>query len=180
MFQIPTIETERLILRELRLGDADTYGNIIFGDAEVMRYMNADGNPATNPRMTALGYIMARNKQWDERGFGAWGLVEKATGRFAGHVGLFTVENTDAIELGYALGQQFWGYGYAVEAGREALRYGFYSAQLDEIIAVAFPQNANSVRVMQKLGMRSKGITDQYYNLSLVCYVLTRAEFEKL
>jgi len=162
------------------MGDAEAYGNCIFGDAEVMRYMNADGMPAVKPRMMALGYILERNKEWGERGFGAWGLVEKATGHFVGHVGLYAVKDSNAIELGYALGRQFWGQGYAVEAGREALRYGFYSAQLDEIIAVAFPQNDRSVRVMQKLGMRSLGITDQYHNSSLVCYVLTPAEFAQL
>ncbi|MEO1443691.1 MAG: GNAT family N-acetyltransferase, partial [Chloroflexota bacterium] len=116
---------------------------------------------------------------WDRRGYGAWALVEKATDRFMGHVGLFIIDNTDVIEVGYALGRTFWGNGYATEAAHATLRYGFDVVGLDEIVAVAFPENTASLRVMEKVGMTSQGITDRYYDVMLACYTLTRADFEK-
>ncbi|MEL6272570.1 MAG: GNAT family N-acetyltransferase [Chloroflexota bacterium] len=176
---IPTIETERLLLRPYRLEDASDYARHIFSDADVMRFMNVEGKVPQYPFLQAKSYIVERNRQWDRRGYGAWALVEKATDRFMGHVGLFIIDNTDVIEVGYALGRTFWGNGYATEAAHATLRYGFDVVGLDEIVAVAFPENTASLRVMEKVGMTSQGITDRYYDVMLACYTLTRADFEK-
>lgn len=174
---VPTLETARLRLRPFSLKDADRYGERIFSDPDVMRYMNVDGTVPPNPKMHAMGYIIERNREWRLRGHGAWALVEKATDELIGHTGLFVIERTEVVEVGYALGKAFWGKGYATEAARETLRYGFEVLKLAEIVAVAFPANAASLRVMEKIGMRSLGITDTYYNLDLACYTLTRSEF---
>jgi ribosomal-protein-alanine N-acetyltransferase len=174
---IPTIETDRLLLRPYRLEDADDYARQIFSDADVMRFMNVEGKVPQYPRIQAKSYIIERNRQWDRLGYGAWVLEEKATGAFMGHVGLFMIDLTDVIEVGYALGKTFWGRGYATEAAREALRYGFDTLALEEIVAVAFPQNVGSLRVMEKLGMTAQGITDKYYDVMLACYTMTHTEF---
>lgn len=177
MHNIPTLQTERLILRPFSIEDADLYAKHIFSNADVMRYLNTDGTVPPNPKMYAQGYIIERNKEWQHRGHGAWAVIEKATGAFMGHSGLFIIEPTSVVEVGYALGKPFWGKGYAPEAARETLRYGFEVLKLDEIVAVAFPQNTASIRVMEKIGMRDQGLTNKYYNLELVCYALTRDEF---
>ncbi len=176
----PTIHTPRLTLRALHLDDAPAYAEQVFSDPDVMRYMSSVGIVPRNPRMHATGYILDRQQEWRQHGFGAWAVTDRASGAFMGHVGLFIIGGTDTVEIGYTLGQPYWGNGYATEAGREALRFGFTSARLDKIIAIAFPQNVASVRVMAKLGMRSIGITNRYYNLNLACYEMTRAEHAAL
>ncbi len=175
---IPTLHTERLLLRPFAMEDAEAYAQHVFSVEEVMRYMSASGAMPLNPLRTARDYIVERNDQWQQMGFGAWAVVEKATDTFMGHAGLFVIEKTDVIEVGYTLGKRFWGKGYATEAAREVLRYGFHVKEMTEIVAVAFPQNTASLRVMEKLGMRSQGITDQYYGLALACYTITRAQFD--
>lgn len=180
MLTIPSYETERLLLRALRSDDAHAYAEHIFSDADVMRYMSTTGTVHDNPKAVALGYISERNKQWREMGFGAWAVVEKATSRFMGHVGLFIIDHTDVVEVGYALGKVFWGKGYATEAAQEALRYGFVEKDMQKIEAVAFPDNVASIRVMAKLGMQDMGITDEYYNTTLAHYRMTRTQFMAL
>ncbi len=176
----PTIHTPRLTLRALYLDDAPAYAQQVFSDEAVMRYMSSVAIMPRNPRMHATGYILDRQHEWRDHGFGAWAVTRTADGAFMGHVGLFYITGTQTVEIGYALGQQYWGQGYATEAGQQALRFGFETANLDEIVAVAFPQNVASLRVMAKLGMRSIGITDRYYNLSLACYVMSKAEHDAL
>lgn len=173
----PTIETERLRLRAFQPADAADYARVIFSDADVMRYMNVSGIVPARPALHAANIIAKRQDEWRSRGYSAWAVERQADGAFVGHVGLYIIDGTDVVEIGYALGRAYWGYGYAAEAARAALGYAFTVHGLDEIVAVAFPQNVPSQRVMQKLGMTDCGLTNAYYGLTLVCYKLTRADF---
>jgi RimJ/RimL family protein N-acetyltransferase len=76
---------------------------------------------------------------------------------FAGFVGLstprFDAHFTPCIEIGWRLALDYWGHGYATEAARAALAFGFSEAGLDEIVALTVPDNIRSRRVMEKIGM---------------------------
>ncbi len=71
----------------------------------------------------------------------------------------------------------FWGKGFASQAARASLRFGFEQLGLPEIIAVAVPENIGSQRVMEKIGMRCQGITDRFYSAELVLYAIRGKDF---
>lgn len=90
-------------------------------------------------------------------GFCLWAVEEKSSGRFVGAIGLlradFCVHFTPAVEVGWRLARNFWGQGFAVEAASAALQFGFDELDVAEIVAFAGVFNAQSRRVMDKLGM---------------------------
>lgn len=173
----PTLYTSRLKLRAFHSDDTADYARVIYKDPDVMRYMNAQGIVPRNPFLHAQSVIDRRYQEWNERGYSAWAVTLRETGELIGHVGLYVIENTTTVEVGYALGKPYWGKGYATEAASTALRFGFEVAELDEIVAVAFPQNMASVRVMEKIGMHYQGHTTAYYGLELALCTLSRVDY---
>ena len=83
---------------------------------------------------------------------------------FAGFVGLaiprFEAHFTPCVEIGWRLAAEYWNHGYATEAARAVLRFGFDTLQLDEIVAFTVPDNLASRRVMEKLGMTHNDADD--------------------
>jgi RimJ/RimL family protein N-acetyltransferase len=150
VLRIPTLHTERLVLRALRAEDLDPFAAIV-SDPEVMRFLD-DGEPLT--RQTCWRGMALFLGHWHLRGYGWWGVEERATGRFLGRVGLYNPEGWPGIELGWLLARSSWGKGYATEAGRAALEWGFTVVGADEIISIIRPQNSRSIRVAEKLGER--------------------------
>ena len=94
---------------------------------------------------------------WREHGFGRWVVEIPGEASFIGFVGLGTVPFeayfTPAVEVAWRLARAFWGCGYASEAARAALDYGFGELGLPEIVAFTVPANLRSRRVMERLGM---------------------------
>ncbi|WP_218001850.1 GNAT family N-acetyltransferase [Microtetraspora malaysiensis] len=146
--------TERLRLRMWRDDDLDPLA-AMDGDPEVMRYIG-DGVPRTREQTAEA--LVRRGLGWQERGFGLFAVEVRETGDFAGWVGLavpeFLPEVLPAVEIGWRLGRAHWGRGYATEAAREVLAFGFREVGLEEIVSVARVDNEASLRVMAKLGMR--------------------------
>jgi RimJ/RimL family protein N-acetyltransferase len=147
------IETPRLLLRRWRPTDLPTLA-AIYADPEVMRYI-ADGSVRSRDETSAALQRMERD--WDERGFGLFALELRETGELIGWAGLavplFLPELLPAVEIGWRLGRAHWGRGYATEAAREVLRYGFDEAGLERIVSIFHPDNHASGNVMRKLGM---------------------------
>ena len=98
------------------------------------------------------------NAQQEHDGFTLWAVEIKNGTPFIGFVGLnrtqWLAHITDAPEIGWRLGAQHWGNGYATEAAQAALAYGFTTVGLNEIVSCTIPRNVRSVRVMQKIGLR--------------------------
>lgn len=171
-----TIETARLRLRPARADDLDNYQSLIYGDAEVMRYLPG-GVPRPVERTQATLNVFIQHQA--QHGFSVWAVELKDNGEFIGQAGLWTIPNTAEIEVAYAFGKAHWGNGYASEAARASLRYGFETANLPYILAVANPPNLASQRVMQKIGMKYIGLTSQYYdNTELVLYRMDKDDFQ--
>jgi ribosomal-protein-alanine N-acetyltransferase len=114
--------------------------------------------------------------QFEELGFAMAAVVERASGRVIGDCGLQPLEGGPDVELGYRLGSAYRGRGYATEAGRAWLTYGLETLGLERIVAVAWPENVGSWRVMEKCGMRRVG-SGEHYGHETVVYEITRAEF---
>jgi ribosomal-protein-alanine N-acetyltransferase len=168
------IETARLRLRHFSLDDIDAYYEAIISDGDVMRYLPAG---EARPKDYAERFIRHFLDHWAKYGFGMWAVILKADTTFIGHCGLNTIPNSTEIEVAYALAKPYWGQGLASEGARAALRYGFETVGLEQIVAVAIPENIASRKVMTKIGMTYEGIKP-VYDTELPYYTLRREQFQ--
>jgi len=154
---IPTIETERLVLREWRPADVDEYARIC-SDPEVMRFMWPAR--AARPEESAYGVELLR-EHWSRWGFGHWAVQEKESGRFVGRTGVKRHPDweldPDNTEVGWLYDKAVWGRGYATEGARAAIGFAFEQIGRPEVISIAHPENAASRRVMEKAGLSYAG-----------------------
>jgi RimJ/RimL family protein N-acetyltransferase len=144
---IPRLETERLFMREWREEDIDGFAAIV-GDEEVMRYLGG----TTIGRNDAWRNMARGAGQWLLRGYGAWAVVRKSDRALMGRVGLLYPEGWPGLEVGWTLGRPYWGQGYATEAARAAMNYGFLTQNVSRLISLIDPDNAPSQAVAQRLG----------------------------
>lgn len=102
-------------------------------------------------------WVARARAHWKEHGFGQWVVEIPGAASFIGVVGLGTVSFeapfTPAVDVAWRLAQFYWGRGYATEAARASLDYGFEKLGLSEIVALTVPANWRSRRVMERLGM---------------------------
>lgn len=154
-------ETDRLILRPWHLDEADRFFDM-HRRMEVARWIG--GRPmADSSEAEPLMRRMLERLAADPR-FGAWAVVERATGVPAGTVLLKPLpDGAGEIEIGWHLHPDSWGRGLATEAARQLLARGL-ALGLEEIWAVTDPKNQRSVRVCEKLGMRLLGTTHRWYD----------------
>ena len=152
---------------------ADDLDNLaaLLASPDVMRYVE-DGQPkGREVAEKALNSIIAH---WEREGFGRWAVEEKASGQFIGFGGLRSLHGTP--EVVYHMAPAHWGKGYGTELGKAALNYGFNERGFDRIVAIAKPDNAASIHVMEKLGMRFDA-RKSYYGIEVVEYAIAREEF---
>ena len=131
-------------------------------DKEPFAELNADPVamehfPSLLTREQSDGIVDRFDAFIEERGWGLWAVEVVASGDFIGFVGLnppaWEAHFTPAVEVGWRLRREHWGKGYATEAAREALRFGFEDVDLDEIVSFTIPANTRSRAVMERLGM---------------------------
>jgi [ribosomal protein S5]-alanine N-acetyltransferase len=146
---IPTIETTHLLLRAWAPEDADTWFDIQQEEG-ILRYFPNQVPPS---REKAGAYIAHQSAHWAKFGYGHWAVVTREDGRVVGWNGLEYLPELDESEVAYLLSKRVWGRGYATEAARAAVRFGFERAGLSEIIGLVHPANTGSVRVLEKCGM---------------------------
>jgi RimJ/RimL family protein N-acetyltransferase len=145
---IPSLQTDRLILRGLRDDDLDAYA-AMYADPEVMRYLE-DGHPLG--RGAAWRSMAVHLGHWSMRGYGQWGLEHRGTGEFVGRAGLWQPEGWPGLEVGWILARPHWGQRYATDAGRAAIAYAFEHLAARHVISLIRPENHASVRVAERLG----------------------------
>ncbi|MGE5183273.1 MAG: GNAT family N-acetyltransferase [Acidobacteriota bacterium] len=146
------IETERLLLRPWRDGDREPFA-AMGRDPDVMACF-----PSLLTREQSDGLVDRVIATIDRDGFGFWAVEVKGGASFAGFCGIsrvpFEAPFTPAVETGWRFARAHWGHGYATEAARAALAYGFGTLGLAEIVAFLLPANARSAAVCERLGMR--------------------------
>lgn len=113
--------------------------------------------PAVLSRAQSDDLIEAIEAGFEVNGFGLWALELREGGGFIGFAGLavpgFEAHFTPAVEVGWRLAREAWGKGYATEAGRAALAFGFEEAGLDQVVSFTTVANHRSRAVMERLGM---------------------------
>lgn len=171
---IPTLTTARLTLRGFRLGDAAPLHRLM-SEEDVLRYF-----PRTTPppieRVEKL--VASYLDHWERRGYGLWALELTATGEFMGRCGVQDITETKEVEVDVLLGRQFWSQGYATEAGRECIRYGFGITGADFLVGIVHPEHLASRRVIEKLGF-TLAERKEYFGMDCMRYVLKREDWKR-
>lgn len=139
---------------------------LVFGDAEVMRYISG-GKPRSREE-TETG-LLKTIEGWQRREFGLWAVTLKESEEMIGYCGLIFLDDTPEIEIAYGLARAHWGKGYATEAALASLRFGFERLKLERIVAVVNPGNVPSQRVLEKLGMTYVEMA-HHYDADLMYY----------
>ena len=146
------IETDRLILRNWREKDRQAFFEMN-ADRQVMRFFEK-----TRSRAEADALLDRFVIEIDRDGYGFWAVELRDAGQVIGFTGLrdvhFDAAFAPAVEIGWRLLTRYWGNGYATEAARTCLAYGFEQMGLAEIVSFAVPENWPSRRVMERIGMR--------------------------
>lgn len=177
----PELTTERLRLRSFVITDAEAV-RALAGDQEVAR--NTLNIPHPYEREHAEDWITSHPGQLERREAVTYAVTRASDGALVGAVGLILDSANDSAELGYWIGREYWGQGYATEAARAVVAWAFRFLGLNRIHASHFPRNPASGRVLVKLGMRHEGRLRQHVKkwgsyLDLERFGLLRAEFEE-
>jgi RimJ/RimL family protein N-acetyltransferase len=145
---IPTIRTSRLVLRPLEERDVEPLFAIL-RDPDVVRFIGDRQVPTREEVWRAVAGWLGH---WALRGYGQWAVDEQASGRLIGRIGIINPADWPGPEVGYLLGKEFWGRGYATEGAQAAMDWGFEEGGFDELISLIDPANAASIGVATKLG----------------------------
>ena len=139
------IVTERLTLRPLSTADVDFWVRL-HADPEVNRFVSSYTAEQAATRLRTI------EESWATRGYGLCAVELTATGEPIGRCGLNWWEQFGETELGWTLAREHWGKGYATEAARAALDWGFEELELPQITAMIHHGNDASVSVARRLG----------------------------
>jgi RimJ/RimL family protein N-acetyltransferase len=186
--------TARLTARDWTPADAEA-AFAIYGRDEVTRWLGPQPREPV-PSLVHMRQVLDRRiaRSREQPDYGLWALELRATGQVVGAVLLAPLpEDSTIVEIGWHLNPDYWGEGYATEAGRGviALAFGLDRVGPDQIgpdlasrpgrpvlasvLALVDPDNVRSRNVCQRLGMRHRGQTSRYYGLALDHFELTRA-----
>ena len=150
MTSCPTLETERLIMRPFCDDDLNSYAAMMDTTElrESLRIPDGKGRPEAWLEMAWW------RGQWELRGTGNWALEDKESGALIGRAGLHNPEREDwpGVEVGWALHPDWWGQGYATEAGEEAIQNGFDELSQECLFSTILSDNHRSQSVAKRLG----------------------------
>jgi RimJ/RimL family protein N-acetyltransferase len=182
MQEYPRLTTRRLLLRPFAAEDAADVERLA-GDFAVADTTLEIPHPY-EPGMAAEWFATHRPK-FDAGEMIALAITTREGADLIGAVGLGIRQRFDRAELGYWVGKPYWGKGYATEAARALMDYGFRDLRLNRIFAVHFRRNPASGRVMQKLGMTQEGLFRQHIKKwdryeDEVIYGMLRSDWEGL
>ena len=153
MNTVPELQTARLVMRGWRDEDYAPWAEIL-SDPAVGAGL---GKPAGLTPHEAWLDMVTMAGSWALKGFGHWVLEELETGSFVGRAGLYYPPDWPGLEVGWTVGREHWGKGYAPEAGRAACEWAQRELGAKRIISLIHPANAQSIRVAEKLGETLEG-----------------------
>jgi len=157
--EFPQMETERLLLQPMAAGHLDFVFQH-FSDPEINRYILDDEPVQTMEQAQEIidFYVPPR------KSYNRWVLTLKADETLIGTCGFHKWDQRNHhAEVGYDLKTKYWHKGYMTEALRAALRYGFEQMGLNRIEAIVYPENAASLRLLQRLGFQQEGLFRQSF-----------------
>jgi len=173
------LQTERLILRLFQPEDVDAVQRLASAYEVALNTLSI---PHPYHDTAAAEWIAQCEKAFEEGKALNFAIVVRETGELAGSVGLVLKPDHDKAEIGYWIGVPYWNRGYATEASRALIEYGFAECKLNRIDAGHFDRNPSSGRVMQKIGMTFEGTHRQSIKkwneyLDVAYYAILRSEW---
>lgn len=158
LLKMPTLETHRLVLRKLTVRDAeDVYE--YSSDPEVPRFLTWNVHDSLKYTKKYLKFLVSKYKSGE---YLDWGIALKKTGKIIGTCGFTSVDaSNNKGEVGYVLNREYWNQGYATEAVKRVLEYGFNELELNRLEARVMEGNQDSVRVLTKCNMVHEGTFKQ-------------------
>jgi RimJ/RimL family protein N-acetyltransferase len=178
---IPTLETERLILRPFTPADAPTVRELAGLPEVAATTLNI---PHPYPAGLAEQWI-GRHAEGAANGeIYTFAIARRADGQLLGGIGIGGGGAHKRAEIGYWLGVRYWNRGYTSEAARRVVAFGFEQLGLNRIQSTHFPRNPASGRVMQKAGMTYEGVQRGYLLKGdtfedVAMYAILRADWER-
>lgn len=171
----PTMLTARLVLRPFTNDDLDPLVTLLHG-SDVLRYF-PDTTPPTYAQVQRM--LNRIQQHWADHGFGLWAVTSAATRALIGRCGIAVIPDTGEVEFDVLFGADFWGQGFATEAGQACLRYAVAHIHAHEIVGIVHPDNLASQRVLEKLGL-IRGIRTNYFGMECFRYAIPWARAEEL
>ena len=152
---IPTLRTDRLILRKITIDDVDDMFDYS-SDPKVTELLTWSPHPDKTHTLEYVSYIQTRYRTGD---FYDWAIIWKDTGKMIGTCGFTRFDyGNNCGEIGYALNRDYHGLGIATEAVAAAVQFGFKRLGLNRIEGKFISSNSASKRVMEKNGMIFEGV----------------------
>lgn len=144
-------QTNRLIIRDLEPADAQKFYHLN-SDPEVLKYT---GDRPFNSEQAAFDFLKSYSENnYKKYNYGRWAVLLSDTREWLGWCGLkFSPENNET-DIGYRFFKKYWGNGYATEAAKASIEYGFNELNLNKIVGRAMKDNIASIIVLKKIGMQ--------------------------
>ncbi len=174
---LPTLETPRLLLRQLTIADINAIEKFTTDD-EVTVFLTWDTHQSLNETEAFLNELLKKY----EHGSLIWGIIVKENDRLVGIIEFSEYRRDEKIaEMGCIIAKSYWKNDYASEATQALIRYGFSELKLERIQASYFSENISSERVLQKAGLfyegtqrRGKFAKGHYHDVKL--YAILRSD----
>lgn len=179
MNTFPTLTTERLLLNSFQ--ETDIPSLTLYANNDKISEMTSN-IPHPYTEKDAEMWIDNTKKGFEKNALYAFAIRLKNSEDFIGGIGLSVNNSYNHAELGYWLGEPFWGKGYATEAAKKVLHFGFNELQLHRIYATHFAHNPASGNILQKIGMKPEGILKEHIKkgaayVNLVQYGVTATQW---
>lgn len=163
---VTRIETERLTIRQLATGDLEDVLKLHSQPAAI-EFLGSTTRELTRQRLELC------ERTWEERGHDLMAILERSTGRFVGRTGLRYWPQFNETEVGWVLERRAWGRGYATEAARAVLDWGFSTFPLAYITAMIRPDNGRSLGVARRLGL-TRIREDSVHDIPVIVHAIDR------
>jgi ribosomal-protein-alanine N-acetyltransferase len=155
----PVLSTPRLILRALRPTDLDDLYEYA-SDPQIDRYVPWEHYKNIEEARKNLNEFL---EEYEKDGLGAWGIEHRADRKLIGIINTSIPHRINRrVEMGYTISRAYWGQGYATEAVKTLIEFGFEKMDLLRIEAVVLPEHLASARVLEKSGMQYEGVLHSY------------------
>jgi ribosomal-protein-alanine N-acetyltransferase len=169
----PQIETARLLLRPPLVDDAEVLSTI-WSDPEVTKFIPII---LFRTRDEIKEFIPVTLERWEERGFGMFSVMTKKDGAMIGYCGLQFLNGSNEVEIYYGFSKEAWDNGFATEAARAVLRFGFEEVKLEHIAGVTQPENAASQKVLEKIGLERHAENRKFYDNECAYFTASRKDY---
>jgi len=143
------LETNRLLLREFNISDAESFYELNL-NPNVIKYT---GNSAFKDIDEAKAFL-ENYSDYQRNGFGRWAVINKSTEEFLGWCGLKYDEDLNETDIGFRFFEHFWNKGFATESAKACIGHGFEKLNLKTIIGRAMKENIASIKVLEKIGLQ--------------------------